>query len=989
MGIISVLAGKRKEMNGKNYYSLFGSGRLLNETTFLTLFENHPDSVFALSVYGEPIYFNKTVIEKFGLTDQELENELKKYIKERNKKNSKYFKLALKGNAQKFQTYISCKNINKLKMDVTYLPILNHDMKVIGVYAIAKDITVKIEHEEEIEKIKTSLELSQQIGKIGSWDYDVLKDEIYWSDYLFELTGREKNNNHVTNLNEGLQFVHPDDCDRYKKTLNQALEESKGYSIEYRIIRKDLTLIYVSEEVEMVFDTTGSPIRLLGMTKDVTKRKLVENKLQESEQRLEHIYENLSLGIRSFDVLKQENILITPGIEDITGYPPEYFYKREAWDSIIHPDDLHDYLNEYSNTAEGRSFNIQYRICHKNGQIIWVQDKTIPEIDEKGNVVRVDGFVSDITEQKEYEKLIQYLAFHDHLTELPNRKLFDEKITSLYSKRNKESFSILYVDMDRFRNINNTLGHVIGDKLLHQFGQRVQKLLTEKSLFARIGGDEFGILLWGYMEKDYPESIAKMIIDSLKQPFMVDDFELFITASVGISTSSSDGVTFEELTKYADIALNRAKTNGKNNFQIYSPTLDIPSFKQYELERDLRKAIDNDQLLIHFQPRVEASTGKIVSAEALVRWQHPVWGLVSPGEFLPLAEENGFIIDIGDWVLEKVCQYIAEWKRVRLPIVPISINITAQRFLRNDWKSTIISILKETNVDPTLIEFEITETTIIQNEKLVESALKFLKELGIKVALDDFGTGYSSLSHIKNLSIDTIKIDQSFVSQITQTPNVEIIIKSIIFMANALNMNVVAEGVETLEQLAFLKQQECTEIQGYIFSKPIPEEEFQDLLIRFILRPITRSKKPKIKDRRKFFRIELLSPLKANLTLTCIQGREVNLGRTEALIEDIGPGGLRFLSAIHLPVRPDITYKFVMIILGEKLELYGHITWKKEVKDIFQYGLEFTIDEKERDSLIKILNNFSLQLKNQAFPPECNFISEDKITYLKKLKATG
>lgn len=873
-------------------------------------------------------------------------------------------------------------------MDITYLPILNQDMKVIAVYAIAKDITVSNENEEKTEKIKTSLELSQQVGKIGSWDFDFLKDEIYWSNYLFELTGREKNNNHVNNLNECLQFIHPDDCERYKKTLNQALEESRGYSIDYRIIRKDMTLIYVSEEVEMVFDATGRAIRLFGMTKDVTKRKLVEKKLQESEQRLEQIYENLSLGIRSFDVLNQDN-LITPGIEDITGYPLEYFSKKEAWDAIIHPDDLHDYLNEYSNTAEGRSFNIQYRICHKNGHIIWVQDNTIPKINEKGNVVRVDGFVSEITEQKEYEKLIQYLAFHDHLTELPNRKLFDEKINSLFSKGGEESFSILYVDMDRFRNINNTLGRVIGDKLLHHFGQRVKKLLTEKSLFARIGGDEFGIILWGYMEKDYPESIAKIIIDSLKQPFIVEDFELFITASIGISTSFSDGGTFEEFTKYADIALNRAKTNGKNNFQIYSPTLDIPSYKQYELERDLRKAIDNDQLLIHFQPRVEASTGKIVSAEALVRWQHPVWGLVSPGEFIPLAEQNGFIIDIGDWVLEKVCQYIAEWKRIKLPVVPISINITAQRFLRSDWKSTIVSILKETNVDPALIEFEITETTITQHEHLVESALIFLKELGIKVALDDFGTGYSSLSHIKNLTIDTIKIDQSFVSQITKTSNVEIIIKSIIFMANALNMNVVAEGVETIEQLAFLKQQECAEIQGYIFSKPIPEEDFQKLLERFILRPIIRSDKPKKEDRRKYYRIELLSPLKANMTLTSIQGREVKLGRTEALIEDIGPGGLRFLSTIQLPVRHDITYKFVTIILGEKLELYGHITWKNEIKDIFKYGLEFTIDEKERDSLIKNLNNFSLQLKNQAFPPECSFISEDKITYLKRLQATG
>ena len=395
----------------------------------------------------------------------------------------------------------------------------------------------------------------------------------------------------------------------------------------------------------------------------------------------------------------------------------------------------------------------------------------------------------------------------------------------------------MYLDLDRFRNINNTLGHAIGDKLLQQFSQRINSLLSDTYLFSRFGGDEFGIVLWNYEQSDYPESIAKTIIDCLNEPFMIEDFELFITASIGISGYPSNGTTVEEITKNADAALYRAKAIGKNNYQIYSSTLNITSFKQYDLERDLRKSIENNQLLLHFQPRVDTLTGKIVSAEALVRWEHPVWGLVSPMNLFRLQKKRvlSMILVIG--YSNQVCHYISDWKRERLPVVPISINITAERFLRNDWKSTLLNTLEETNVDPALIELEITETTLIQHEKVVESAFQYLKELGIKIALDDFGTGYSSLSHVMDFSIDTIKIDQSFIRQITKTPNVEVIIKSLIFMAKGLNMKVVAEGVESNEQLAFLKQLECHEIQGYIFSKPVSENMFQSLLKRVILKP--------------------------------------------------------------------------------------------------------------------------------------------------------
>ncbi|HZG73137.1 MAG TPA: PAS domain-containing protein [Chondromyces sp.] len=629
MGKFLFLPQIRKNTNNKKSISSSESEKLLNETIFTTLFDNHPDAVFILDVNGKIRNYNKSMSAIFGYSEQKMARDFEGHFF-KGDISGKHFRYAITGKAKNFQSTVLHKNGREIDVDITYIPLINSEMQVIAVRGIAKDITVYIQQEKEVNKIKNSLELAQQVGKIGSWDYDIINDEVYWSKQMFELTGREETEEYVPNLEEGLRYVHPEERAKYRDTLKQSLKNREGYSLDYRIIRKNGTVIYVSEQVELMLDEKGNPVRLIGITQDITKRKMAEKKLHESEQRFEHIYENLSLGIRSFDVQNEEIIMISPGIEDITGYPPKFFYKKHAWESIIHPEDRNLYRNEYSKLVDGRSFNIQYRIIHRNSEVVWVQDKTLAVLNDKGKLSRIDGIVSNISDQKEYEKRIKHLAYHDSLTDLPNRKVFDNKIAALIEivEEKEESFSIMYVELNRFRNINNTLGHVIGDKLLQQFSQRIQLLLNETSLFSRIGGDEFGVVLWSYGDSDYPESIAKMIIESLNEPFIIDGFELFITASIGISTYPSNGTTMEEIIKSADVALYRAKASGNNNYQIYSSTLNILSYKQYDLERDLRKSIENDQLLIHFQPRVEAATGKIVSAEALVRWEHPVWGLV-------------------------------------------------------------------------------------------------------------------------------------------------------------------------------------------------------------------------------------------------------------------------------------------------------------------------------------------------------------------------
>jgi len=954
------------------------------------LINNHPHAVLAFDANVNLLHYNPSAVKTFGYKEKELSQKLKQYFNDNDKyKRNKHFQRALQGKVQNYRTAVTHANGEKIYIDVNLIPINNSAGNTILIYAVAKDITTYVQHEKELVRIKGSLELAQKVGAIGSYDYDVIEDEAYWSNQMYVLFGIENTKGFVPTFDSITELAHPDDREKFKIAILSAIEEKRNLSFEFRILRSDGTTIHVYNQADVILDENKKPVRFIGTVQDITKRRTAELKLKESENRIEHIFDNLEVGIWSLDIKNGEYNLVSKGFEEITGFSPSDIGNRITWDSLIHPDDYMEYHENQQKKLKGENLYHQYRIVHRNGDIVWIQDQTLPVLDKNGEVIRIDGIVSNITEQKEFEKKIQYLAFHDYLTKLPNRMLFENKINELISTSNQvnKHFSILYIDLDRFRNINESLGHQIGDKLLFEFSQRVNMLMNKNTLFARLGGDEFGIILWDYEDSDYPIKAAKIIIDCLDLPFEIEDFELLITTSIGISTFPENGKNIEELIKNADAALYRAKASGKNTYQIYSSSLSINSFKQFYLERDLRKSIENNQLVVYFQPRVDSGSGKIVSAEALVRWEHPVWGLVSPLEFISLAEETGYINEISDWVLDQVCQSITRWENKNLEVVPISVNISAQRFLKNDWKARLVSILEKNNTDPTLLEFEITETTMIKHEEAVRLALQFMKSMGFKIALDDFGTGYSSITYLKDYPIDTIKIDQSFTKHIAKTNNVETIIKSLIFMAKGLDMNVVAEGVETIEQLSFLRQQECREIQGYIFSKPVPEETFQSLLRKMILKPTFNSDTAKFPNRRRYYRINLLFPLSSQMTLTTILGNQVTLGNTEILIEDIGPGGLRFLSTIQLPVRPDITYQFNTKIMGEIITLNGHVVWKEEVKGIFQYGLKFIMDETQRDALVKFLNHFSLQLRNNPFVPNCDFVKDEKICYL--LRATS
>ncbi|MBS4195670.1 EAL domain-containing protein [Lederbergia citri] len=623
----------------------------------------------------------------------------------------------------------------------------------------------------------------------------------------------------------------------------------------------------------------------------------------------------------------------------------------------------------------------------QNGLNVTLDVISKPIFDQDGTKKALIIIGRDITDRKQMERNNYYLAYYDQLTNLPNRFKFEEELGNniTISRTLQHNFVVMYLGLDRFKNINETLGPAIGDQLLIQISNRLKKFLQEEWFLARIGGDEFSILIPNTkLEKTF--SIAKKIIDSMDNPFFINEYELFITASIGLCNYPEDGEDVQSLMKSADIALNLAKVEGKNQYKAYSSVKDIKTFKAFSIENSLHKAMDMKEFELYYQPKIDIHTNQIIGAEALIRWNHPVWDLVSPKEFISLAEDTGLIIPIGTWVKETACRQNKKWQEEGLKIVPIAVNISAKRFMQKEFVKSIERILKDVQLDPQFLEIEITETSLMENEELAIEVIRQLSELGLKVSLDDFGTGYSALSYLKQFKVDTIKIDSTFIKEIGKNNQDELIVKGIINLIHSLNINVIAEGVETEDQLTFLREHKCNQVQGYLYSRPVKAKEFKELLKKGKI-DINLQNKKVIEDftnRRKYFRLNLHHPLSADMTIIKFMGKDISLGKTEVLIQDLSIGGLGFVSDIKIAARPDMILSIETEILGEIVEFIGKIVWIKELyDDVYHYGMEFMIEEQERDEIAKVINTLTVRLRKNPILPDCRFIITDINTFFK------
>ncbi|MEW6163664.1 MAG: EAL domain-containing protein [Pseudomonadota bacterium] len=649
-------------------------------------------------------------------------------------------------------------------------------------------------------------------GYITGWNHS--------AEQLFGYSADEAIGRHIL-------FLYADpDADDDSEGFQDALLEHGGRELEVRRRRKSGEVFWASLQLSLMRDENGAPHSLIGYLSDITARVEAEKALRLQSRIFEHSEESILITDAERRILS-----VNPAFSAITGYgEAEVIGQTPALlRSERHPDVFYDDI--WLHVERDGSWHGEVWTRRKNGDDFpsWASISLVRNHD--GQISHYFSIFTDITDRKAAEDRIHYLAYYDGLTDLPNRsllyKLIDQALVE--ARRNRLHGAILFVDLNRFKPINDTLGHAIGDQLLKQIAERLRAAVRTEDVVARLGGDEFVVALFDITRREHAAVVAQKLLAALDPPFWIEEHELQIGAAIGISVYPRDGFDTETLLRMADIAMYRAKQSEQDGYAFYSHEMNQRALDRLKTESGLRHGIENGELLLHYQPKVDIASGRIVGAEALVRWHHPERGMVPPGEFIPIAEESGLVVRLSAWVLEAALRQARQWLAAGLPALKIAVNLSARDFSPT-LAERIQSLLAGHDVSPEWLELEITEGMLTHSSDEVIAMMDAITSLGVTLSLDDFGTGYSSLSYLKRFPIDTLKIDQSFVRGIPHDGNDCAIAGAIVSMAQRLGHRVIAEGVETAAQLDFLRSLGCQEVQGYFFSPPVPPDKLEAMV---------------------------------------------------------------------------------------------------------------------------------------------------------------
>jgi diguanylate cyclase (GGDEF)-like protein/PAS domain S-box-containing protein len=639
-------------------------------------------------------------------------------------------------------------------------------------------------------------------------------------------------------LSRWLDRIHEDDRESFYHMMRSIRETEQAARMEYRIQHKDGQWITVEHEAQVILSPGGGIAGIVGFVNDISIKKRTMLELRARERRYRTLVANIPGAVYRYQYQQGPGWKVdfmSKQIQKICGYPRSYFINGdlEAFTRMLLHDDRGVREKALADATQSRGpFFVTYRIRHHDGQIRWIQEQGRVVEDRATGTIWLDGLIFDISDQAKAEERLNFISHHDLLTGLPNRTLFLDRLGQALIAANHERdvLGVFFLDLDHFKRINDTLGHTVGDKLIQMSAGRLKHILYETDTVTRLGGDEFAILIPSLQKPAHALKIADKISNAFKTPFFIDGHELFMSISTGISLYPNDGFDADALMKNADTAMNRAKEQGRGNYQLYSPQMNDKALLRLKLENRLRRALERDEFRLHYQPQIDFVTGRITGMEALLRWHHPEFGLVSPAEFVPLAEEAGLIVPIGAWVLETACNQIKEWQLMGYTALRMAVNLSSRQLRRPDLAATISSIVRNVGVDPSLVELELTEGTLMDDIEQTASALVKLRDQGLRIAIDDFGTGYSSLSTLKRFPLSTLKIDRSFVCDIPGDIESGAIAEAIISMGHSMKLEVVAEGVEQQQQFDFLKARSCDRMQGFLFSRAIPATAFTELL---------------------------------------------------------------------------------------------------------------------------------------------------------------
>ena len=672
----------------------------------------------------------------------------------------------------------------------------------------------------ELKMTRTCLKSLLDSSTDGVHILDLDGNLIEWSPSFIEMLGYSDQEALLLNVKEWDVMHSPEEIN----TIINTISTSGKMTVETRNRRKDGVLIDV--------EITTKPIILedtqyiYASARDITKRKTMENELHKLSQAVEQ--SPVTVVITDLEGTIE---YVNTTFEQTTGYT-----KNEAIGNNLRllksgKTSKKTYVEMWAYITHGKIWYGELTNKRKDGTEYIEAMKIAPIFQSDGHISHYMAIKEDITEKKQAEEHLQYLANFDPLTGLPNRRQLEHRTDYALklAKRNNGTFAVMFLDLDHFKDINDSLGHKAGDMLLVEVAKRFVSVVRDEDTVSRLGGDEFVFLLPNSDSKGVVH-VVKKLLDALAQSFSFDQYELTVTASIGIAVYPSDGTDHQTLSKNADAAMYRAKQNGRNNYCFFTQTMQDHTSRNLQLSNALHNALNRRQLKVVYQPQISSLDGQIIAAEALLRWTHPEFGEISPAEFIPLAEENGLILPIGEWVLRTAVRQAKHWIQSGFKPMGIAVNLSAAQFRHPDLPQLVVKILNEAGLPPEYLDIELTEAVAMHNPDLACAIMDNLHHHGIRMSIDDFGTGYSSLSYLKKFKVHKLKIDKSFVHDIHTDPEDKAIVKAIISMAHELGLKSIAEGVETAEQLNFLREHGCDEIQGYYYSKPLNADDFETFL---------------------------------------------------------------------------------------------------------------------------------------------------------------
>ena len=701
------------------------------------------------------------------------------------------------------------KNGSYVVLQTSGFPIFDENGKFSGYRGTDRDIT-------DLKNLLTNLNEAQALSKIGHWELDLLNNKLYWSDEVYRIFGLRPQEFSAT-YEAFLAHIHPDDHDLVNSAYSKSLEDKSSYNIKHRVLTKDGELRYVEERCIHKLDSEGRVVKSIGTVHDITQQVKYEKDLEVAS----NVFKYSTDGIIITD---KDNLIVSvnESFEKLTGYTnaevigknPKLF--SSGWG------DKEFYKNMWQELSRNDFFKDELWDRKKDGTLYAISMSIVCVRDAQGDIINYIAISHDITESKDKEREIHQLAYYDFLTKLPNRKLFQQELESYVksSHFNKKKFAVLFLDLDNFKWVNDSLGHQVGDKVLVKVSQMLTALISEDAIVSRLGGDEF-VIITPFNDKLEISKLATAILESVSKTIFIDNIEINVGWSIGISIFPDNTDSATDLLKNADTAMYQAKESGKNNFRYFNDAMNSEAVKRLEIDTKLRHAIKNSKFTLNYQPKYSFDNNSIAGVEALIRWSDPELGFIPPDKFIPIAEESGYMKEIGTWVIKKALEDLKTVHENADTKVTMAINISPKQLDESDFYQSTKEIIEESGIDSKYIEFEITETAIMKDMDSVIALISKIKKLGVTISIDDFGTGYSSMSYLKKLPLDILKIDREFIIELENDEDSNSIVEAIMALSKALKLTTVAEGVETIEQKEILSNLGCNLLQGYLYSKPL------------------------------------------------------------------------------------------------------------------------------------------------------------------------